>query len=103
LDQFRHIFGTPDEGKRDQIAMLNRKFKVLTVFGRQGRNIKLRIGQVDTLLCTKFGSALSGMGNFDFKPGFAVFFVDRTDDTLNLTIVEENALTGPRISEDCRK
>ena len=43
------------------------------------------------------------MGNLYFEPRFAAFFVDRTDDALNLAVVKENALTGPRISEDCRK
>ena len=102
-DQFGDIFRAPDKGQGDQIAIFGRKFEVLTVFRRQGRNLEFGVGQVNAFLCTKFGSALSGVSDFYFEPGFAAFFADRSDDTLNLAVVEENALTRPCISEDFRQ
>ena len=67
------------------VSVLNdgRKLEILTVLLRQGRNIEFGIGQVDAFLCTKFGSSLGGASDFYFEPGFAAFFVDRSDDTLN--------------------
>ena len=95
--------GRRTKDKRDQIPIFGRKLKILTVLLRQGRNIEFGIGQVDAFLCTKFGSALGGVSDFYFEPGFAAFFVDRSDDTLNLAIVEENSLTRPCISKDFRQ
>jgi len=42
-DQFRHVFGTPHKRERDQISIFGRKFEVLSVFGRQGRNAEFGI------------------------------------------------------------
>jgi len=78
--------------------MFGRKFEVLTIFRRQGRNIEFCIRQVDAFLCTKLGSALGGVGDLYFEPRFAAYLVDLTDDTLNLSVVKENSLAGLRIS-----
>ena len=102
-NQLGHVFGTPNEREGDHISVLGSKFKVFAILGRQGRNIELRIRQVNTLLGTKFGRAIGGLGNLYFEPGFAAFFLRRTNDALNLAIVKENSLTGLRVREDCRK
>ena len=79
--EFRHVFGPPDEGEGDQIAIFGRKFEILTVFRRQGRYIEFGIGQVNAFLCTKLGSAVGGARDLYFELGLAAFFVDLPDDT----------------------
>jgi hypothetical protein len=73
------------------------------VFRRQGRNTEFGIGQVNAFLCTKLGRAIGGISDFYFEPRFDAFFINRTDDTLNLAVVKENALTGLCVTEDCRE
>ena len=68
-NQLCHVFGTPNEREGDHISVLGSKFKVFAILGRQGRNIELRIRQVNTLLGTKFGAAIGGLGNFYFRAG----------------------------------
>src|SRR5271157_5475392 len=46
LDQFRHIFGPPDKGEGDQIAIFRREFEVLAVFGCQRRILSLVSGRL---------------------------------------------------------
>lgn len=99
-DQFGDIFRAPNKGQGDQIPIFGRKLKILTVLLRQGRNLEFGVGQVDAFLCTKFGSALGGVSDFYFELGFAAFFGDRSDDTLNLAVVEKNSLTRPCVSKD---
>src|SRR5262245_3257537 len=102
-NQFRHIFGTTHKRERDQISIFGRKFEVFPVLRREGRNAEFGIGQVNALLCTKLGGAIGSMGDFYFDSRVRAFFVDRTNDTFNLAVVEENALTGLCIREDSRK
>ena len=103
LDQFRHIFGPPDKGEGDQIAIFRREFEVLAVFGCQRRNPEFGVGQVNAFLCTKPGRAISDVRDLDLKSRFAAFFTKLVDDAFDLAVIKENALTGLCIAEDFRE
>ena len=101
VDQFCHVFWTPDEGEGEPISVSGGKLEILTVLGRQRRNTQFGIRQVNAFSGMEFGRAIGGMRNFYFEPAFAVAIVNTADDPTDLAVVEKYALAGPCIREDC--
>ena len=83
--------------------MLGSKFQILTVLSCQGRNTQASIWQVDAFFRAKFGRAVGGMRDLDFKPAFAPLLVDFANDAADLAVIKEDALPGPGTGENLEK
>src|SRR5579862_242470 len=84
------------EGITDEVGVFDDELEILEVFGSEGGQIDLRLGEVDALRLAQILSFGARLSDFDTNAGL----VDGADDAADFSVVEPDGLAGLCVPEE---